>query len=153
MNKNTKAISPKKCFRKKCKNSSISLIKSHPKELSKLECIDSINFTNNIIMEEHGKELYKTNDFYKSLANLMTNTDFKNILDNFWNNDLEIKSFIMYIQLYQYINTKFPDISEYKKIHMIKMLIDNKNTREIICRDFSNKFILDNVEKKNKLLY
>ena len=64
--------------------------------------INNIKFTNDVIMEKRGKRLYKDNDFYKSLSNLMTNPDFKIILEKFWNNEMEIKSFIMYIQLYQY---------------------------------------------------
>lgn len=102
--------------------------------------IDNINYLDNKCMERDGRKLYKTNDFYKSLANLMTNNDFKHILNKYWNSEIEINSFIMYIHLYKYINEKFPDLSDYKKINMIKILIDNKDTRYIICKNFSNNF-------------
>ena len=143
---NSTSVNSKKCH---SKNTNL-LVRPH--SVSSQNCIENINFTEDIEMENLGRELYKTNDFYKSLANLMSNNDFKTILKNFWNNELEIKSFVMYIQLYQYINNRFPDLSEYKKIHMIKMLIDNKNTRGIICKDFLNEFSSSS-PNKNNLLY
>ena len=154
MNKNTiNGIKSNDLILKKYPKPSVnSLIKLQKSHLSKKKCNSSIkydiNFTDNIDMETSGRKLYQTNNFYKSLANLMTNPDFKVILDNFWSNDIEIKSFIMYIQLYQYINETFPTLSEYKKIHIIKMLIDNKTSREIICKDFNKLFTTINSTKK-----
>ena len=93
--------------------------------------------TNN--SERLGKIVYVNNKFYKSLLDLMENKLFNNIIEKYWNNDVEIKAFIMYIQIYRYL-TKNYKLSPYKKILLIQYCINNNKLRPMLIKLFNNTY-------------
>lgn len=105
-------------------------------------------------MENAGRIIYKTNNFYKSLANIMEHPEFKLIFKEHFNSWENIEVFIMFSKLYEKIGDQFPDFSGYQKIFMIKELIETSNTRKAICTEV-RKFRLQSSDlesKKNKRL-
>lgn len=105
--------------------------------------------TNN--SEKIGKNIYNNNNFYKSLVDLMENKLFNNIINKYWSNDIEIKAFVIYIQIYRYL-TKNYNLTPYKKILIIKYCMNNSKTRSIIIEAFTDTYTpnLINLNKKIK---
>jgi hypothetical protein len=89
--------------------------------------------TKNIHLE--GRELYETNTFFKSLANVMENPEFMKLFTNYFDSWDNIELFVMFAKVYDSITKQFPEMTGYEKIALVKRLVDNSKTRRIMCQE------------------
>ena len=101
-----------------------------------------IKFDPNVIdmkkINSEGHNLYKTNAFFNSLANVMENPDFMNIFDKYFDSWDNIELFVMFAKVYESITKQFPEMTSYEKLALVKRLVDNSNTRIIMCQEIKN---------------
>lgn len=101
-------------------------------------------------MEKNGKKLYNTNDTYKSIANLMEHPEFRKFFDKHFSNWDDIKTILMFLKLYQEIDTILPvNLNGYQKIFILDSLIKTTKTRREICKKFINNIKTDIYNNNN----
>lgn len=84
-----------------------------------------------------GKQLYKNNDFLKSLVNIMENSEFKNFVSLYVKDWSDFKIIMLYIKLYEIIEQK-GYFTVYQKLYILQKIFEDKNLR----KEAINKFIL-----------
>lgn len=89
-------------------------------------------------MEGLGKNIYANHDFYRSLTNLLENPEFKILFKDYFGSWKDIELFVMFLKLYEKIGDQFPDFNGYQKIYLVKSLIENANSRKVICAELRN---------------
>lgn len=88
--------------------------------------------------EKNGRNLYNTNDTYKSIANVMEHPEFRTFFNKNFSDWDDVKTILMFLKLYQEIETSFPaKLNGYQKISILDSLIKNKDIRRDICSKFS----------------
>jgi len=83
-------------------------------------------------LEKDGKGLYKTNPFFKSLANVMEHPEFRNFFDTYINDWGDVKTVIMFMKLYEQTEKNNLNLTSYQKLAAIKQIIDNSETRKTV---------------------
>jgi hypothetical protein len=121
--------------------------------------MELIKFYPNVIdaknIKLEGRELYETNPFFKSLANVMENPEFMKLFTNYFDSWDNIELFVMFAKVYDSITKQFPEMTGYEKIALVKRLVDNSKTRRIICQEikqFRKSTDVINTKKNIKLL-
>lgn len=104
-------------------------------------------------INSEGRYLYNTNPFFNSLANVMENPEFMNIFNNYFDSWDNIELFVMFAKVYNSITKQFPEMLRYEKIALVKRLVDNSNTRKILCQEIKNFRNKNNKQKNIKLLH
>jgi hypothetical protein len=103
-----------------------------------------IKFDGNVVnrqeMEDNGKKIYQSNDFFRSFTNLMEHPEFKLLFKEYFKSLDDIKLFTMFLKVYQNIGDQFPDFNGYQKIALVKSLIDTSSTRQLICQEVIQTF-------------
>ena len=85
-------------------------------------------------IETKGQTLYRTNDTYKTLVNLMENPYFRTFYNDYFRDEHMLQVIMMFIDTYEHIEKVDPSLSPYQKIYVLKHLIDNRNTRHQIIQ-------------------
>jgi hypothetical protein len=91
-------------------------------------------------LEADGKRIYQSNDFFRSLANLMEHPEFKPVFKKHFNSWDDIKLFVMFLKVYDRIGDQFPDFTGYHKLSLVKTLIDTSKSRRLICREITQTY-------------
>jgi hypothetical protein len=91
---------------------------------------------------ENGKKICSENIFFKNMINLVQYPEFTYMSINYFNSYDNIKLFLIFIKVYESVTKKYPNISPYEKISILKILIDNSDTRRLICKE-----VIDNTKK------
>lgn len=97
------------------------------------------------IIEKDGRRIYNKNEFMRTLTNVMENPEFIKIFDEYFNNWDNIELFVLFSKVYHSITKQFPKLNGYEKISIVKKLIDDSNTRRLVCQQIKS-------SKKNNLL-
>lgn len=122
-----------------------------------------------------GETILEENDFFKKLESTMHNTEFRSFYNKYFKDYSDIKTIILYMKLYETIETEYNIINGYSiekefLAYIIKELMCNDISRKNIIKTFENytenkqinkKYLLDifdmdNMNKKytkNKLEY
>ena len=81
-----------------------------------------------------GKEIYKTNEHYRRLANVMEHPEFRQFYDKYMNDWSSVKTIVMFMKIYEAIE-KHSDtvLSPYQKISIVKDVIEDPNLRQRVC--------------------
>jgi hypothetical protein len=95
-----------------------------------------------IALEVDGKALYKKNDFLRKFANLMEHPEFSPLIKEYFSSWENVQLFMGFIKMYEKIGDQFPDFNGYQKISMVKSLIDNSATRQLVCNEVRRTFEL-----------
>lgn len=83
--------------------------------------------------EKKGKHLYKNNENYKNIANLMEHPVFRVIYDKYFNNWENVKTVLMFMKLYEYIEKTSPiELNGYQKLYLMDKYFKDKKLRENI---------------------
>lgn len=115
------------------KNNNLSIVKTlqhfHNKEIEQF-------------IKNEGTKIYKENEFFRDLHNLMKIKEFSNFYKKYFTDWFEIELMMMYMKLYTMIKDSYE--LKYKKkisteLHMVLL-------KEIIKNNESRKMILDNFE-------
>ena len=99
-----------------------------------------------IDLESIGRVIYQQNNFYRVLSNFMEHPEFKPIVNEYFDSYDNIKILFLYVNLYRKIGDQFPKFNGYQKLTLVKTLIENSDTRQLICKDIRNLF--DSTQKK-----
>lgn len=89
-------------------------------------------------IEQEGRRIYNTNVFMRSLTNIMENPEFSDMFDEYfdcWNN---IELFVLFAKVYQSITKQCPEMNGYEKISLVKKIMDNAKTRQLVCQEIIN---------------
>lgn len=98
-------------------------------------------------LESKGKDVYSTNIHYRNLVTVMEHPEFRNFYDTYLKDFEDAKTMLMFMKIYENIDTHFPCLNSFQKISILKDIIDNSETRRKICNMMS---ISDfSLEKKN----
>ncbi len=128
----------------------MSLVKNEP---SLTSLFGSISAPNKQELETDGKKIYKSNDFMRSLANLMEHPEFGPLIKQYFDSWENIQLFMGFLKLYEKIGDQFPEFNGYQKLSMVKSLIGNSHARQIVCdevrRTFNDRVCV--VDQHNKL--
>ena len=99
---------------------------------------------------EKGNELINDNEFFNDLTKLMENEEFKSFFSKYFTNWTEIKSNVIFMNLYQEIKNKYKEINQQELdksvvIFLIWKMMRSNNIRPFIIRT------MDEQLKNNKL--
>jgi uncharacterized protein involved in tellurium resistance len=88
--------------------------------------------------ELKGKHIYKTNEHFRRLANVMEHPEFREFYNSYMNDWEDTKTIIMFMKLYEAVekHTKIT-LTPYQKISIVKDMIDDPEKRRVICKEFS----------------
>ncbi len=102
-------------------------------------------------IEKEGAIIYKENDFFKDLHNLMNNNEFKQFYNKYFTNWVDIEVMMMYMKLYETIKHSYQlkfnhEISYSVILFMLRQIIRNNETRRMVMDNFElfKKGIIDN---------
>jgi hypothetical protein len=116
--------------------SGVITLQIHPSEIS--TCLEQA--------ETKGKHLYKQNNNYRNIANVMENPEFREFFDTHFSTWDNTKVILMFMKLYKDIEKASPvNLNGYQKISMIDMLMKDKNLRRRLCEQVC--------EQSNEQLY
>lgn len=84
--------------------------------------------------EQNGKELYKNNDNYRHLLNIMEHPEFKPLWKTYFSNVTSTMNVIMFMKLYDALDSK-ASMNPYEKLSIINEMIKDSDTRgEIVSK-------------------
>ena len=118
---------------------------NHPKN-NNLSIVKTLHHFQNKEIEQfiknEGTKIYKENEFFRDLHNLMKIKEFSNFYKKYFTDWFEIELMMMYMKLYTMIKDSYE--LKYKKtisteLHMVLL-------KEIIKNNESRKMVLDNFE-------
>lgn len=86
--------------------------------------------------EKNGKQLYKTNKNYRTLANVMEHPEFRKFFDSNFKDWIDIKNIIMFLKIYQGIEKTSPvELNGYQKLSILDGIIKDSELRHSICNE------------------
>lgn len=86
------------------------------------------------VADEDGKALYKSNNSYRSLINCFEHPEFKYIIKTYFGTWNGIKSFVMFLNLYNEIsNIHDVELSSYQKLFVLHNILSNRQSRAHVC--------------------
>lgn len=85
--------------------------------------------SNSVDVEMKGRVLYQTNTFFKSLANVMENPEFRGFLSEYVKDWSDFKTVVLYIKLYEMIEAK-GDFTGYQKLAILQSIFTDKSLRK-----------------------
>ncbi len=98
-------------------------------------------------LEEKGRDIYKNNENYRRLANLMEHPEFREFFDVYMKDWDSVKMIIMFMKTYEAIEKHSKvQLTPYEKLSVLKDLIEDSETRNKVCNG-----ILEWSEKKKFL--
>ena len=88
-----------------------------------------------------GNKIYKNNEFFRDLHNLMKNKEFKNFYDKYFKNWLDIETNVMFMKLYEKIKQSYKikckkEIDDKLLLFVLRQLIRENESRTIIMENF-----------------
>lgn len=100
-------------------------------------------------LEKKGKNIYKKNNFFKGLADIMEHPIFKNFIKKYVKDKTDLKVVFIFMNMYDYLerNTNF---NSYQKIAIIKHLMSDSNSRRLIFSKFNNLYLGENKKEEIK---
>lgn len=98
---------------------------------------------------ERGEELVKRNKFYNDLATLLENPEITFFFEKYFNNWDDIKTIIMYIELYVHLNKWIKN--KYITIDVVDAIIKNSQTRKMVVNQMEKLIKGERVISKNLL--
>lgn len=97
-------------------------------------------------IEKKGRNIYKNNEHYRRLANIMEHPEFREFFNAYMSDWDSIKMIVMFMKVYEAVEKHSQiELSPFQKISIVKDVIENKDLREKICDGIIN------YEKKSKL--
>jgi len=89
------------------------------------------------IDSENGVVLYEQNKTFRDIADLMENEAFREFYDKYSDPMITWKSVSMFMYIYKELEKRVPTkLNKYEKINAIKELMDDKECRKTIIKEF-----------------
>lgn len=84
--------------------------------------------------ENKGKTIYKSNENFRRLANVMEHPEFREFFNKYMNDWDTAKTILMFMKVYEAVEKHSPvKLTPYQKIAIVKDVIDNPELRQKIC--------------------
>jgi hypothetical protein len=97
-----------------------------------------------------GKALYKSNDNYRLVSNVMEHPEFREFFERFFGDKTDIMMVLVYLNLYKFVEAKLSkDATGFAKLAMVHEIMSNRDLRSSACNTVTKAF---NMETTNKLL-
>ena len=91
--------------------------------------------------EEVGKKLYKQNENYKSISNIMEHPEFRLFFDKHFSNNDDIRTMLLFLNIYKEIEKNAPvKLNGYQKIAVLDSIIKNKLLRRKLCNEICTEY-------------
>lgn len=88
--------------------------------------------------ETKGKQIYKNNEHFRRLANVMEHPEFREFYNSYMNDWEDTKTIIMFMKLYEAVEKHAKiTLTPYQKISIVKDMIDDPEKRRVICKEFT----------------
>ena len=82
------------------------------------------------VVENIGKKIYNTNNYYRDLATVMEHPEFRNFFDSYMKDIEDAKLTIMFMKLYEAIEKRSNvELTPYQKIAIMKEMMDDREFR------------------------
>lgn len=91
-------------------------------------------------LEDAGKKIYSENKNLRTLVNLLEHPEFASFVHNNTQDWTDVKTIVLYIKIYQMIEKRFPNISPYKKLAILKKIIDSPSIWRTVIKEY-NRYI------------
>lgn len=89
--------------------------------------------------EKIGKQLYKHNKNYRTIANCMEHPEFRKLFDEHFSDIDRLKNILLFLKIYQEIENTFPvELNGYQKLSVMDSIIKNRTLRREMCREVNN---------------
>jgi hypothetical protein len=89
-------------------------------------------------LEEKGRQIYKTNDNFRRLANVMEHPEFREFFKLYMQDWESSKMIIMFMKMYDALEKHSKvELSPYQKLSIIKDIIDDGEMRQKVCDGIS----------------
>ena len=90
-------------------------------------------------LAEKGKEIYRNNEHYRRLANVMEHPEMKAFFDTYMQDIDTAKTILLFMKIYDAIGKRV-ELSAYEKLAIVKEVIDNAETRRKVCEGLEEWF-------------
>ena len=85
--------------------------------------------------EEKGRRLYRENEFYRNVANVMEHPEFKKFFDSHFQDWTSTQAILMFLKLYQTIEKQSSQpLSGYQKIAIVDDIIKDSDMRQEVVK-------------------
>lgn len=103
--------------------------------------LTTYNNKNTVDIKKEGMKIYKNNQFFHELHNIMQNIEFKNFYDKYFNDWTGCKVIVLYMKLYETIGyeyrTRFKkDIPEEFRLYIIREMMRRSDIRKLTMKSF-----------------
>ena len=89
-------------------------------------------------LEEKGRKIYRQNEHFRKLANIMEHPEFREFYNSYMNDWEDTKTIIMFMKLYEAVEKHTQiTLTPYQKISIVKDMIDDPEKRRVICKEFT----------------
>ena len=101
------------------------------------------NKKNIIDIKKEGENIYKNNEFFRDLHNMMQNKEFKDFYDKYFSNWTDCKVIVLYMKLYETIGheyrTRFKkEIPEEFRLFIIREMMRRNDIRKLTMKSFQD---------------
>lgn len=90
--------------------------------------------TNGDTLEKDGKNIYQTNNFFRSLANIMEHPQFREFFDTYIKDSHDIREVIMFMKIYEMVETRDKELNGYQKLSIVRSIITDSKMRSMLAK-------------------
>lgn len=95
---------------------------------------DQLVHKNNAMMEQRGRKIYRSNQHFRRLANVMEHPEFREFFDEYMQDWDTAKTIIMFMKIYEGIEKHSKiELTPFQKISIVKDVIDDGEMRQKVC--------------------
>lgn len=94
----------------------------------------SLVCTSDLESEKKGKQIYKENEHYRRLSNVMEHPEFREFYNLYMSDWDSVKLIVMFMKVYEAVEKHSKiELTPFQKISIVKDVIDNNELRQKIC--------------------
>ena len=90
--------------------------------------------TNGDTLEKDGKNIYQTNNFFRSLANIMEHPQFREFCDTYIKDSHDIRMIVMFMKIYEMVEARDNELNGYQKLSIVQSIIKNSKMRHMLIK-------------------
>lgn len=104
--------------------------------------------------EQIGKRLYKQNENYRTIANVMEHPEFRNFFKKYFSEWDNVKTVLMFLKIYEEIEKVSPiELNGYQKLSILDAIMKDRELRREICREVTERTKdINNLLEQKKLV-
>lgn len=92
-----------------------------------------VNFSENL--NETGKNIYKTNQHFRRLANVMEHPEFRDFYNQYMQDWESVKMIMMFMKIYEAVEKHSKvELTPFQKISVVKEVIEDGELRQKVCQ-------------------